>query len=251
MKGNKIFLAFLFILLLPITVQAEDDWDFKITPYAWFAGVKGNVSTVSGSPIIPIDISASDALSDLQASFMMSFEAKKKGQGMLFDTLYTDIESDTTLVPAISLTMKSISRNTIFSAAYLYEVYNQDQKVVDIFGGLRYWKVDTTLEFGIGLDPLSGRRIRESESWVDPLIGIKGRTPLGNSKFYAVGWFSVGGFGIGSDMFYDTSANIGYQWTKSFGSTLGYRIFDVKYEEGDFFYDVKQEGWVLGLSWAF
>ena len=26
---------------------------------------------------------------------------------------------------------------------------------------------------------------------------------------------------------------------------------DVDYEEGTFLYDVKQEGWLLGLTWAF
>lgn len=130
-------------------------------------------------------------------------------------------------------------------------MYNKEQIVADVFGGVRYWKVDTILEFSAGSGALGGLHIRNAESWVGPLIGIEGRTPLGNSNFYAVGWFAAGGFGVGSDNFYDVSANIGYQWNKSIGTTLGYRLFDVKYEEGTFFYDLKQEGWLLGLTWAF
>ena len=32
---------------------------------------------------------------------------------------------------------------------------------------------------------------------------------------------------------------------------LGYRTYDVKYEDGAFFYDVRQSGWMLGLTYAF
>ncbi len=248
---NKLILGMVFLLILPMPLHAEGDWDFKLTPYVWFAGFDGNVSTVPGSPVVPVYISPSDALSDNEASFMMIFEAKKQQHGIFLDFIYTDTESDTTLLPNINLTMKSISRSKIFSAAYEYEVYNREKIVVDVFGGLRYWKADTILEFGGGLGILAGQRIRNAESWVDPLIGVKGRMPLGDSNFYTVGWLSAGGFGVGSDSFYDISANIGYQWNKAIGTTLGYRLLNVDYENGSFVYDVQQEGWSLALTWAF
>jgi hypothetical protein len=232
-------------------VHAEGNWDYRLTPYAWFAGVKGEASTLPGAPVAPIEVTPGDALSDSQASAMVIFEAKKQKHGVLVDLVYTDSESDTTLVDAINLTLKSISRNKIYSVAYEYELYNRDKSVVDVFAGARYWKVDTIMEFGGGLGQLAGLRIRNAESWVDPLVGIKGRTPLGDSKFYAAGWLATGGLGVGSDSFYDLSANLGYQWTKSIGTTIGYRLFDVDYEAGSFVYDMRQEGWALGLSWSF
>ena len=238
-------------LLISFSAHAEGDWDYRLTPYMWFAGVEGDASTIPGAPVAPIKVTSSDALSDLEASFMLMFEAKKQKQGLLVDMFYTDIESEDTLVSAINLTLKTISRNKMFSVAYLYELHNEGKTVVDVFGGLRYWKVDTILEFGGGLGILAGQRIRNAESWVDPLIGIKGRTPLGDSDFYAAGWLATGGFGVGSDSFYDISANIGYNWNKSIGTTLGYRLYDLDYEEGSFIYDVQQEGWQLGLTWAF
>lgn len=233
------------------SVYAESDWNFRLTPYAWFAGVKGNASTLPGAPVAPIEVSPGDALSDSQVSAMLIFEAKKQKHGVLLDLIYTDSESDTTLIDTINLTLKSISRNKIYSVAYEYEFYNQNNSVVDVFAGARYWKVDTIMEFGGGLGLLAGQRIRSAESWIDPLVGIKGRTPLGDSKFYAAGWLAGGGFGVGSDSFYDLSANVGYQWTKTIGTTIGYRLFDVDYEEGSFIYDMRQEGWALGLTWAF
>lgn len=232
-------------------VHAEGDWDFRLSPYGWFAGVSGTASTVPGAPVVPIEVTPSEALSDSQASAMLIFEAKQNRHGVFVDLIYTDSESDSTLVESINLTLKSISRNKIYSAAYEYEIYNQDKSVVDVFAGVRYWKVDTIMEFGGGLGLLAGQRIRSAESWVDPLIGIKARTPLNDSKFYAVGWLAGGGFGVGSDSFYDVSANLGYQWNKSIGTTLGYRLFNVDYENGAFLYDMQQEGWAVGLTWAF
>lgn len=170
---------------------------------------------------------------------------------MLVDALYSDLQSDTDLIPEINLTLKSTSKTSIFSTAYMYEPYKKEQTVVDVFAGARYWKIDTELEFGGGLGFLQGKRVRHSESWFDPLIGVKARTALGDSQFYVSGGVAAGGFGVGSDSFYDITTNIGYQWSKTIGTSLGYRMFDLDYEDDWFVYDVKQEGWLLGLTWAF
>jgi len=50
---------------------------------------------------------------------------------------------------------------------------------------------------------------------------------------------------------WDSNVNLGYQWTERFSTTLGYRYLVVDYENSDFLYDVKQEGFVLRLSWRF
>jgi hypothetical protein len=251
MKQRIVIPVIIMMLMTPMWAQAEDGWNFKLSPYVWFAGVKGTVSTIPGAPAVPINVSSSDALSDTKASLMLLFEAKKQRHGVLIDLLYTDVQSTEDLIPAIGLTMKSISKTTILSTAYMYELYKKEQAIVDLFAGARYWKVDTELQFGGGLGVLNGRNIRNAESWADPLIGIKARAPLGNSRFYAAGGVAAGGFGAGSDSFYDINANVGYQWSEAIGTSLGYRLFDVKYENGSFLYDVKQEGWLLALTWAF
>jgi len=109
--------------------------------------------------------------------------------------------------------------------------------------------VDTKLSLGAGW--LSAREISHKEDWIDPIIGLKGLSPLWRSKFFISGAFAFGGFGVGSDFMWDASVNLGYQWTKGFSTTLGYRYLDVDYEDGDFLYDVAQDGLVLGLSWRF
>ena len=182
---------------------------------------------------------------------MAMFEGKKNGKGFFVDFFYSDLQSSTPLIEEINLGLDSTSKTTIFSGAYLHEIYNQNQSVVDLLVGARYWEIDTHLVFSGGFGILAGQTIDHRESWVDPLIGIKGRTALGETDFYAAGGVAIGGFGVGSDFFYDANANLGYQWSESIGTTVGYRYYDLDYENDGFVYDVSQQGWIFGLTWAF
>ena len=89
-KISKLFRNILLavVMLSPALVFAEGDWNFKLSPYLWFAGVKGTVSTIPGAPSVPIEVSPSDALSDTEASLMLLFEAKKNRHGVLINLLY-------------------------------------------------------------------------------------------------------------------------------------------------------------------
>lgn len=248
---------FLLVPLLALCAQAapapaDQSWHFRLTPYLWFAGLKGDVATIPGAPSAPIDISASDALEDTEASLMVILDAKKGRHGLFADLLYSDVRTDDELVPPpISLVLRSTSKTTIFTLGYQYEIFNRDRAVVDLMAGARYWQIDSKLRFNGGLGILGGRKISNSESWIDPALGIKGRTSLGSSPFYLEGGAGIGGFGVGSDLFYELSASIGYQWSEAIGTAIGYRMFDVDYEDDGYLYDVRQQGWQLGLTWAF
>ena len=244
------------LVLLGLFIQApvyaaNEDWQFELTPYLWFAGLKGEVATVPPLPAAPVDISPGDALQDTQTSLMLLLTAMKNQQGVFFDFLYSDVESDEELIPApISLNMTSRSKTTMTTLAYQYEAYRNKHAVLDILAGARYWSVNSKLTFSGGLGILAGTTVTHDESWVDPIIGFTGHTPLGNSSFYMSGGAGAGGFGVGSDNFYELNLNFGYQWNQAIGTSIGYRMFDIDYNEGDFLYDVRQEGWLLGLTWT-
>ena len=248
----------LSVALLGFSVSAaastvDDDWKFALSPYMWFAGLKGDIATTPPLPPVSVDISPSDAFKDTQVGLMLALDMRKGRHGAFADLVYTDVQSDTELVPApINLTMKSTSKTTIFSLAYEYEIYRAGKAHAEVLAGGRYWSIDSKLEFGGGLGLLAGQVLHHTESWVDPAIGLQGRMPLADkSNIYVQGGFSMGGFGVGSDSFYDVHAALGYQFSKSIGAGIGYRLFDVDYKKDDFLYDVKQQGWLLGLTWAF
>jgi len=240
------------LFVLPAIALANAGWDFRLTPYLWFAGLKGDVATIPGAPSAPIDISPSEAIEDTEAGLMLLLDAKRGRHGVFADFLYTDVRSDEDLLPPpIALTLRSVTKTTIFSLAYQYEVFNENQTSLDVMVGARYWDIDSELSFGGGAGLLAGRRVQNDESWIDPMVGIKGRMPLGDTAFYIEGGAGLGGFGVGSDLFYELSGAIGYQWTPAIGTAIGYRMFDVDYEDGGFVYDARQEGWQVGLTWAF
>ncbi len=252
MAARSLLFAMVALQIIPVTVRADEGWDYRLTPYLWFAGLKGDVATIPGAPTAPIDISPSQALEDTEAGVMLMFDAKRGRHGVFADFLYTDVQSDEELLPPpISLMLRSVTKTTIFSLAYQYEIFNQNQTVIDLLLGARYWDIDSDLRFGGGAGLLAGRNVTHDESWIDPLIGAKGRMQLGSSKFYIDGGAGLGGFGIGSDLFYELYGGIGYQLTNAIGTSIGYRMFDVDYEDSGFVYDARQQGWQLGLSWAF
>ena len=217
----------------------------------WFAGLEGTVSTISGAPPVDIDVSPSQAIEDTEASFMLWMDMRKGRQGLFLGFVYTDVESEEVLIPEIDLAMQSISKTTLGNLAYSFNLVSNEQAVLDLMAGARYWDVDTTLSFSGGLGVLAGKTINNSDSWWDPEVGLKGRIMLGNSRFYVGGLASVGGFGVGSDLFWDLAANFGFQWTSWLGTSVGYQYLDVDFEDDGFLYDTTQQGWMVNLTFLF
>jgi hypothetical protein len=169
------------------------------------------------------------------------------------DIVYTDIEmKDPTPLGIFYSSLTSRTKSWMVPVAGLYRLAERQNRFLDVIAGVRYWSVDSELTLkGPQFPFLPERDISNSEDWFDPLIGLKGMSAIGNSKFFISGGLGIGGFGEGSDFFWDANVNLGYQWTKGFSTTLGYRYLDVDYEKDDFLYDVVQDGITLGLSWWF
>jgi hypothetical protein len=225
---------------------ADDSWEFRLTPYLWFAGLEGDAATIPGLPTAPIDLSPSEALEDTETALMLMFDARKRGHGFYLDLLYTDVRSDADPVPALDLTVNSVTKSTIFTAAYEHELLDGERGGLEVLAGARYWSVDSSLSFS---GPL-GLAGRNEETWVDPFVGLKGRTMLGGSRWYLSGGAGVGGFSVGSKLFWELNANLGWQWTERFGTAIGYRLFEVDHDDDGFVFDVRQAGYQLGLTWS-
>lgn len=230
--------------------NGSDKWNFQLAPYAWLAGQKGKVGTLPPLPPADIDVDFyDDILGNINGAIMLVGEARKGRYGLVMDVAYTDIEAEESTPGPFFSTIKSGTKSWIISAAGLYRLVERERAFLDVVGGIRYWSVDSELSLSAGL--IGSREISNKEDWVDPLIGLKGLVPIGESKFFVSGAFVLGGFGVGSDFMWDANINLGYQWTKGFSTTFGYRYLDVDYENDDFKYDVAQDGLVLGLSWRF
>ena len=228
----------------------EDSWKFHIVSYAWLAGQEGTVGTLPGLPPADIDINfTDDILGSINGALMMIGEARKGSFGLSMEVTYSDIESDIGIPGQYFITTTSRSKTWMVSASAFYRLLETDRAFLDGLGGIRYWSVDSELSLNNNL--LGRYAINNQEDWFDPIVGLKGKTMIGASKFYLSGFILIGGFGAGSDFMWDANFNLGYSWTDAIATTIGYRYLDVDYENDDFLYDVSQEGLVLGLSWRF
>jgi len=240
------------VLFLPSlsAAQETDEWQFQLAPYAWLAGQNGKVATIPPLPPADIDIDFyDDILGNINGALFLVGEARKGRWGIVADAAYVDIElEDSTPGPFFTL-LDSRTQSWIVSAAGFYRLTEKQNSFLDLVGGIRYWSVDSTLNLQEGLLPT--RSVANNEDWLDPIIGLKGLAPLGDSRFFVSGFLLLGGFGAGSDFMWDANVNLGYQWTETFSTVLGYRYLDVDYEDGDFLYDITQDGIILGLSWRF
>jgi hypothetical protein len=248
------FASIIVALFLAFPAHAEtkrgDTWHFQLGTYAWLSGQKGTLATQPGLPAADVDIDFYDDIAgNINSAFSLIGEVRKGRLGVVADVNYSDIEDDEATPGPLFSALTSRTKTWIASMAGFYRLIEQDRAFLDGMAGLRYWSVDSSLTFGAGIMP--AREISNREDWVDPIIGLKGLMPLGGSNFSVSGALAVGGFGVGSDFMWDALINLGYQWTVTFSTTVGYRYLDVDYDHDGFLYDVSQDGPVLGLSWRF
>jgi hypothetical protein len=222
----------------------QKDWHFNISPYVWAAGLKGTVATVPGLPPIKVDASFSDVLRNLDLAAMVDLEARYRRFGAYADIMYTKISGDADTsrqIPFDGIDAES----GIFIGTFdgLYRALEGDRGFLDLLAGARVWSVDTGVKLHGGILP--HRDVDESQSWVDPVIGVKGRFDLG-AGFYLNSVGHVGGLGAASDLTWDVFGGVGYQVNDAISLVAGYRHLEVDYQNDEFKFDVEMSGPLIG-----
>ncbi len=77
--------------------------------------------------------------------------------------------------------------------------------------------------------------------WIDPIIGLRGQLNITRWLFLA-GQGDVGGFGVGSQITWNTQATIGFNFTRNIFAELGYRYMYVDYNKNNFLYQMNSFG---------
>jgi hypothetical protein len=221
----------------------EPRWSFSIAPYVWAAGISGDVAAF-GLPTVDIDASFSDIFDNLDFAAMLVSELRYGRFGIFTDLAYVKLSGATGTPFGVLADRVGLDAETLaFTAAGEYRVLETPGGSLDLMAGARVWSVDTTVSVSGGL--LGSRERSDGDTWVDPLIGAKGRFDL-TERFYLTGWAMAGGFGASSDFMWDLWGGAGYQFNNRFSAVLGYRGMGVDYENDGFVFDVIQHGPVIG-----
>lgn len=201
------------VAMTPATADAQD-WSGQVTLYVWGAGITGDFTPFTGAPTLSFDKSLSEVLEDLDAAFFVS-GLDRRGDLVLFgDFSYTAASRDgvTPAGPASGeLTMRSLT----LAAGRHFDLGGGSH--IDVLGGFRAWSIDGRVSApGIGVDVAPG------SEFVDPIIALRGNTPL-SDRWSLIGYIDFGGFGVGSDLTWQAAVTANYQATDRLFLSVGWR----------------------------
>ena len=223
-------------------------WSFKLTPYVWFAALDGDIRTRRRFPVTHVDESFSDIIENTDMAFMVLGEARHDKFGVLLDLDYLDLSDSAQTPGELFGDAKASSEALIGTLALAYRVLEQDGGTVDVLGGGRLWSIDNEVKFSAGRLPAVSTS--EDETWIDPIIGLRGDLVL-NDQFFLKSYADIGGFGAGSEFTWQVLVTMGYRFNDSLTAELGWRYLSVDYDDDGFLWDVDLNGPLLGLSYKF
>lgn len=225
-----------------------------VTIYGWVPGIEGAQEGPNGEPIVNLD--SVGILDVLDFAFMGTAEIRRERVGLIFDLEYADLGADGTargaIVPGADPASASVDTTLLMvTGAAAFRVFEDDRTWVDVYGGLRAFDVDA--DFTVRVPALDFRASRNaSVDWVDGIVGLRGRAPLGD-RLGVTGLVDVGGFGIGSssDLTWQVQATLDYSFTERFVGRLGYRYMSIDYDDSGLKLDIDLSGPLVGVSWTF
>jgi opacity protein-like surface antigen len=225
-----------------------------VTIYGWVPGIEGAQEGPNGEPIVSLD--SVGILDVLDFAFMGTAEIRRDRVGLLFDLEYADLGADGTargaIIPGADPANASVDTTLLMATgAVAYRVFEADRRWVDVYGGLRAVSVDA--DFTARVPALDFEANRSgSVDWVDGLVGLRGRAPLGD-RFGVTGLVDVGGFGLGSssDLTWQVQATLDYSFTERVVGRLGYRYMSIDHDTSDLKLDIDLSGPLVGVTFAF
>ena len=231
-------------------------WTFQITPYGWFTGLNGTITTNGRSVSTAVSFSDLVQDSDELIPFMGYMEAGKDRFSIFGDFFYSKVgfsaEKSKQVNPVAGLVLDAKAKAsltttmTIAQAALAYDVIKQQGTSVAFYGGLRYWDMSSELDLkvkasvkltNLGLKREGKYAVARSGNvdWVDPVVGLRVRQEITpHDQISILG--DIGGFGVGSQFSWQVFGGYTHSWDigrqTQLALALGYRILSVNYEQG-------------------
>jgi hypothetical protein len=212
-----------------VPAARDDDWHFAVVPYFWFAGIDGTV-TVRGRVEVPIEKSFSDVMSDFDIGLLGHFEARKRRLGLAFDIVYLNLGAPVSAEDPVlgPLGVTADVRQIVTGLVGFYRVAeggrSDNPSHVDLLAGARY--VGTSAQ--LRNDVLEGGK--QEVSWVDAVVGLRFRAPLG-ARVSLLGRGDVAG--LGSEFTWNVEGDLAVKLSERWAVGAGWRHFDIDYDEGE------------------
>jgi hypothetical protein len=250
------------LLALAAAAQAADiapppepvsGWEFEVAPYGWVAGLSGEAAQF-GLPEQEVDVTISQVIDNLDIALMGLVQVRNERFSAFSDLVYGKLTAEIgTPRQIIADKVEITSKTLMWTVGAAYSIYYEPEVAnFDLVVGGRLWSLDTDVKLKGVPDVLDiPTKFNDGESWVDPLVGAKGRYSL-SPEFFVTGWGLFGGFGITDDkLMWVLFGGIGYEAWPGTAIVAGYRAVSVDYHNGNFIYDTVQQGPLLGIDFRF
>ncbi|MEL6567673.1 MAG: hypothetical protein AAFQ22_04585 [Pseudomonadota bacterium] len=247
-------MSFKRILLLaavamPGTAAAESDWGYTAKLYGWFPGITSTLETPIGE--VEAEVDFDEVLETLDIAFLGAFEARKGRVSLIGDLQFFDVSAETERAPGAFTGAEIDSQLVIFSAYGTYALVDSDDFRFDVGGGLRFNGSSVEAQL-VEADGTIGPSFEDDGGWTDLLLAARVRNQF-SDKWYGTGYADVGGFGIGdsSELTWQVSAGLGYEFNDTWSMVGGYRYYSVEHGDELVTATVEVSGPFLGVDIAF
>lgn len=221
----------------------------SVTLYGLIPWVNTEV-TGSGGNSAESSVTPSDIIDALDFTFMVAGESRFGKVSFLYDTLYTDLSEKGALGGPFAGSAKLDVEMLLATAALGYVLHEGNGTLLQGYGGVRLVDVSTDVRLAGGGPVGAGFDAKVNDSWVDPIIGLRGRMAL-SEKVSVGGFASIGGFGVGSDLSFDIFGGLEYAFSERFSANAGFRYMSFDYEGDNADLDLEMYGPVVGITMKF
>lgn len=228
--------------------EPASEWTFAFAPYFWAAGIQGDVG-VGNLPTVEIDASFSDIFKNLDFGAMAIGEARNDRFGIVTDFMYVKLSAQRGVNlhnHDLNVDVEVTNETLTGLLAGEYRIVEAEGGSLDLMAGARLWSVRNEIDISGDIN----RSGDDKTTWVDPMVGFKGRLNL-SSDFFVDGWGMIGGFDVSSKFAWDAYGGLGYMVSDSTSLIAGYRGLGVDFENSDLKFDVIEHGPLLGAVFTF
>lgn len=213
-------------------VQADEPWQFHVTPYLWGAGMQGTVGLAGRDT--SVDAGFHDLVEFVDKGGAIRFSARRGRWGGFVDYFGVTLKNQQQVAAG---TIDTKAKQSITELGLSYQINSS----LEILAGARRQSLDNEISF-----PAVGK-ISDSQTWTDGFGGARW-TPVDTDKW--VLWVRGDAGAGGSNFTWLATAGAGYRFNDTFSILVAYRYLKTDYRNGGFKWDVAQKGIGVGFDVA-
>jgi hypothetical protein len=237
--------------------SAKSEWNYLVEPYLLFPNMSGTVG-LADLPEVSVDANTNAIFGHLKMGAMLYAEASNYKWAIGSDLIYMSLAQG--LKPKYEVLSGEITaKQFAWEASGLRKVNPWLELGVggilnSVNSGVDIQHYSMNAQTGPGQPAVVNNSKEMTKTWFDPMLIARIKSKAGEKFVYQFRG-EIGGFGIGSDLAWQMQAVAGYQFSKLFSITGGYRIISLDYKTGSgqdyFHYNIDTSGPTVRFGFQF